>query len=142
MDYNKLMSSCKLVDLTKTSDISDMVGENLHEWCKNEGISDEDCEKLLAKNEMNDCLVEIFNEEMRCLTVENINQKTLEKEKTYIQLQNMDKELSNYTTERDIQLMEQLNKTKFSEIIYLIILLTIAWGFGIYIMFNYLVVEK
>ena len=54
----------------------------------------------------------------------------------------MDKELSNYTTERDIELMEQLNKTKFTELIYLIILLTIAWGFGIYIMFNYLVVKN
>ena len=136
------MSSCKLVDLNKTSDISDMVGENLHEWCKNEGISDIDCEKLLDKNEMNDCLVKIFNEEIKNLSVDEINQKILEKNKTYIQLQNMDKELSNYTTERDIQLMEELNKTMFLELIYLIILLTVAWGFGIYIMFNYLVVEK
>ena len=142
MEYYKLMSGCKLVDLTKTSDISDMVGENLHEWCKNEGISATECEKLLTRNEMNDCLVEIFDKEISELCIADINQKILEKEKTYIQLQNMDKELSNYTTERDIELMEQLNKTKFTELIYLIILLTIAWGFGIYIMFNYLVVKK
>ena len=63
MEYYKLMSGCKLVDLTKT--IYFRYGRRkFTRMCKNEGISATECEKLLTRNEMNDCLVEIFDKEI------------------------------------------------------------------------------
>jgi hypothetical protein len=54
----------------------------------------------------------------------------------------MENEVMDYTNERDLNLLEKINKNKIHELIYLIIYLVIAWCFGIYIIFNYLVIEK
>lgn len=135
--------NCKLVNTNETISIPTIVGENLYEWCKNEADTEEDkvdCDKLKYKK-FNDCAATIVNE-INELTITEIKEKILEKTKTYIQLQNFDKEVMDITNERDIELLQEINKTKGQELIYLIILLIIAWCFGIYLMFNYLVIEK
>jgi len=110
------------------------------EWCQNEkGL---ECTDLEKDEGMGNCLVNIFNEEIVNESLEDINKRILEKKKTYIQLQNMENEVMDYTNERDLNLLEKINKNKIHELIYLIIYLVIGWCFGIYIIFNYLVIEK
>ena len=136
---------CELVNKNEIISIPKIVGGNLHEWCRNEADTEADkveCDKLKDENPFNDCLFNIFEAEIENLTPTQIEEKILEKTKTYIQLQNFDKEVMDITNERDIELLREVNKTKGQELIYLIILLIIAWCFGIYLMFNYLVIEK
>ena len=144
MEYSKIMTElkCELVNKNETISIPKIVGENLHEWCSNEGIEDSKCNELKDEKPFNDCLFNIFEEEINSTDITEIEEKILEKTKTYIQLKNFDKEIMDITNERDIELLQEINKTKGQELIYLIMLLIIAWCFGIYLMFNYLVIEK
>lgn len=134
------MSDCKIINTHKETDTSELVRQNLLEWCQNEkGL---ECKDLEKNEGMGNCLVNIFNEEIVNESLEDINKRILEKKKTYIQLQNMENEVMDYTNERDLNLLEKINKNKIHELIYLIIYLVIGWCFGIYIIFNYLVIEK
>jgi len=134
------MSDCKIINTQRETDTSELVRQNLLEWCQNEkGL---ECTDLEKDEGMGNCLVNIFNEEIVNESLEDINKRILEKKKTYIQLQNMENEVMDYTNERDLNLLEKINKNKIHELIYLIIYLVIGWCFGIYIIFNYLVIEK
>ena len=134
------MSDCKIINTQRETDTSELVRQNLLEWCQNEkGL---ECTDLEKDEGMGNCLVNIFNEEIVNESLDDINKRILEKKKTYIQLQNMENEVMDYTNERDLNLLEKINKNKIHELIYLIIYLVIAWCFGIYIIFNYLVIEK
>ena len=136
------MSDCKLINTNEKMNNPELVRQNLLEWCKNE--KDFDCEDLDKTQEDNECLFRLFTEEIEDNVnfIDEINIKILEKNKTYIQLQNMENEVMDYTNERDLNLLEKINKNKIHELIYLIIYLVIAWCFGVYIIFNYLVIEK
>ena len=134
------MTDCKIINTQRETDTSELVRQNLLEWCQNEkGL---ECTDLEKDEGMGNCLVNIFNEEIVNESLEDINKRILEKKKTYIQLQNMENEVMDYTNERDLNLLEKINKNKIHELIYLIIYLVIGWCFGIYIIFNYLVIEK
>mgnify|MGYP006098022969 CR=1 FL=1 len=134
------MSDCKIINTQRETDTSELVRQNLLEWCQNEkGL---ECTDLEKDEGMGNCLVNIFNEEIVNESLDDINKRILEKKKTYIQLQNMENEVMDYTNERDLNLLEKINKNKIHELIYLIIYLVIGWCFGIYIIFNYLVIEK
>ena len=136
------MPDCKIINTQRETDTSELVGQNLYEWCKNEDMTG--CDQLIDIKTDRDCLVGIFDKEIKDNDefIEEINKKILEKKKTYIQLQNMENEVMDYTNERDLNLLEKINKNKIHELIYLIIYLVIGWCFGIYIIFNYLVIEK
>jgi hypothetical protein len=136
------MSDCKLINTNEKMNNPELVRQNLLEWCKNE--KDFDCEDLDKTQDDNECLFRLFTDEISDNDnfIDEINKKILEKNKTYIQLQNMENEVMDYTNERDLNLLEKINKNKIHELIYLIIYLVIAWCFGIYIIFNYLVIEK
>ncbi len=134
------MPDCKIINTQRETDTSELVRQNLLEWCQNEnGL---ECTDLEKDEGMGNCLLDIFNEEIVNENLDEINKRILEKKKTYIQLQNMENEVMDYTNERDLNLLEKINKNKIHELIYLIIYLVIAWCFGIYIIFNYLVIEK
>jgi len=134
------MSDCKIINTQRETDTSELVRQNLLEWCQNEkGL---ECKDLKKDEGMGNCLVNIFNKEIVNESLDDINKRILEKKKTYIQLQNMENEVMDYTNERDLNLLEKINKNKIHELIYLIIYLVIGWCFGIYIIFNYLVIEK
>jgi len=136
------MTDCKIINTQIDTDTSELVRQNLLDWCQNEkGL---ECTDLEKDEKMGNCLIKIFNTEIgwNDKFIEEINKKILEKKKTYIQLQNIENEVMDYTNERDLILLEKINKNKIHELIYLIIYLVIGWCFGIYIIFNYLVIEK
>ena len=133
---------CKIVNTAEVEDIPKLVGKNLHQWCLDEGEDKDKCAPLYSKDKSNSCFTDIFDEEIENLNKEDLNQKIMEKKKQLIQLQNFSEEVNDYTDERDLNLLEKINKNKIQEIIYLVLLLIFAWCFGIYIIFNYLKINK
>ena len=141
------MSSCKLVNTAEIEPISELVRKNLYRWClddldKNDRDLGINCEDLAKSQSDNTCFTEIFTEEIENLNEEDLKKKIIEKKKTLIQLQNFSEEINDYTDERDLNLLQNINKNKFQELIILVLLLIFAWCFGIYLIFNYLVIEK
>jgi hypothetical protein len=134
------MLDCKIINNKINTDTPELVRQNLFEWCDNE--KDIDCSELKKTDKIGSCLISIFDKDIKDNTdfFNDIDNRILEKNKTYIQLQNMENKVMDYTNEADLNILEKLNKTKIHEIIYLIIYLIIAWCFGIYIIFNYFVI--
>ena len=138
------MNECKLVELNQKQNIPYLVKQNLYEWCLREHPNNNiECEDLEPTNKNNTCLIDIFNEEVvnNPDFLKNIDKSILEKKKEYKQLKHLETEVNNYTNERDLQLLSNVNKNKVQELIILIIFLIIYWCFGIYLIFNYLVIQ-
>lgn len=133
---------CKIVNTAQVVKIHELVGKNLHQWCLDEGEDEKKCAELYSKDKSNTCFTEIFNDGIGKLNEDKLKQKIVEKKKQLIQLQNFSEEVNDYTDERDLNLLEKINKNKIQEIIYLVLLLIFAWCFGIYIIFNYLKINK
>ena len=138
------MSECKLVETNGAEEIQDLVKQNLHDWCLREHPGEhEKCQPLEYEGSDNTCLIDIFNknivEDHKFL--DDIDKRILEKKKEYKQLKHFETEINDYTNERDLQLLSNVNKNKFQELIILIVFLIIYWCFGIYLIFNYLVIQ-
>jgi len=138
------MSECKLVTIDGEEKISDLVKQNLHDWCLREHPDEPvKCKPLEYKGSDNTCLIDIFNknivEDHKFL--DDIDKRILEKKKEYKQLKHLETEIYDFTNERDLQLLSNVNKNKFQELIILIVFLIIYWFFGIYLIFNYLVIQ-
>tara|TARA_B100002019_G_C20887584_1_gene411832 strand:- start:60 stop:473 length:414 start_codon:yes stop_codon:yes gene_type:complete len=137
------MSECKLVELNQEVDKRELVRQNLHDWCMREYDDSTVCERLDKVEKNNKCLINIFQEEV----VENpkflhdLDKRILEKKKEYKQLKHLETEINDYTNERDLQLLSNVNKNKFQELIILVIFLILYWCLGIYLMFNYLLIK-
>lgn len=138
------MGECKIVNINSETNIPEIVGENLIEWCNNKGISYADCENIHKSNDGDDtCFIGAFSKKLEGENFfTDLEKKIVDKKKEYIQLKNLEKEVIDYTNQRDFEILSELNKNKIQELIFLIIILIIAWCFGIYLIFNYLVVDK
>ena len=137
------MTECKLIAIDGAEKIPDLVKQNLYEWCLREHPNEpEKCNRLKDSSSINNCLIDIFDKEVTedSNFLNNINQKLLEK-KEYKQLKHLETEINDYTNERDLQLLSNVNENKVQELIILIIFLIIYWCFGIYLIFNYLVIQ-
>ena len=68
-------------------------------------------------------MIDIFNKEVTedSNFLNNINQKIIRKKKEYKQLKHLETEINDYTNERDLQLLSNVNKNKVQELIILII---------------------
>tara|TARA_Y200000002_G_scaffold377151_1_gene382249 strand:- start:1439 stop:1855 length:417 start_codon:yes stop_codon:yes gene_type:complete len=138
------MGECKIVNINSITSIPEIVGENLKEWCNNRGISPQECDNIHVSNDGDDtCFIGAFGEKLNGGNFfDNLEKKIVDKKKEYIQLKNLEKEVIDYTNQRDFEILSELNKNKIQELIFLIIILIIAVCFGIYLIFNYLVVDK
>ena len=137
------MSGCKLVKTDGTVDIPDLVRQNLYDWCLREHPDEpQECDTLKDIGSNNTCLIDIFKEEVveDANFLNNIDKKILEKKKEYKQLKHLETEINDFTNERDLQLLSNVNKNKVQELIILVIFLILYWCFGIYLMFNYLLI--
>lgn len=138
------MTECKLVATDGAEKIPDLVKQNLYDWCLREHPDEpQKCDPLKDIGSSNTCLIDIFNKEVveDADFLNNINQRILDKKKEYKQLKHLETEINDYTNERDLQLLSNVNKNKVQELIILIVFLIIYWCFGIYLIFNYLVIQ-
>ena len=138
------MTECKLVELNQEQNIPELVKQNLYDWCLREHPDNPNlCNDLKTTDTNNTCLIDIFNKEVvqNANFLEDIDKRILEKKKEYKQLKHFETEVNDFTNERDLQLLTNVNKNKIQELIFLIIFLIIYWCFGIYLIFNYLVIQ-
>mgnify|MGYP003682024485 FL=1 len=132
------MSSCKIISPDNPNTVPELVRKNLFQWCKDENYESECIEKNLHKmNEINDCIIGSFRDEIKNLSKEEIKNKIMEHRKTYIQLQNLADTIDDSTHKRDLGILNKLHKVKYQELIVLIIIVILYILFIIYLVFNY-----
>ena len=131
------MSSCKIISPNNPNTVPELVRKNLFQWCKDENYETECIEKNLHKlNEVNDCIIGSFRDEIKNLSKEEI-EKIMEYRRTYIQLQNLSASINDSTHKRDLEILKKLNVNSNQELIILIIILILYVLLIIYLVFNY-----
>jgi len=132
------MSGCKIISPDNPNTVPELVRKNLFKWCKDENYESECIKKNLHKmNEINDCIIGSFRDEIKNLSKEEIENKIMEYKKTYIQLQNLASTINDSTNKRDLGILTKLHKIKYQELIFLIIIVILYILSIIYLVFNY-----